>query len=229
MTSVRNLSILSLALSLYIVGQVFDLPSISVPFSLFIVGVFIGVIRKPYNYYLYIVTVLAELPNVAISYGQMLITLDAEIKALVGTIMVFMKQETTMTTIAETQSWWMPIYMISVGGIFIWIIVDTVKAFIKNPRLFIIISSYPLFVLTFGFSFMTLYMFTLLPSLVSYVSTTTPIPTLEQMVDFIVPMCRNLFINVLLFINIVSIVLAYIYAYAVARELKIYKRLGIGA
>ena len=228
MTTVRNLSILSLALSLYIAGQIFDFPSISVPFSLFIVGVFIGVIRKPYNYYLYIVTVLAELPNVFITYGKMLVTMDAEIKALLGTIMIFMKQTTAMTTISQTQSWWMPIYMIGAGGIFIWVLADTVKALIKNPRLFIIISSYPMFVLVFAFGFMTLYMLTLVPSLVSYVSTTMPIPTQEQMVDFIIPMCRNMFIYVNVFTEIVSIVLAPIYAYAVARELKIYKRLGIG-
>ena len=228
MTTVRNLSILSLALSLYIAGQIFDFPSISVPFSLFIVGVFIGVVRKPYNYYLYIVTVLAELPNVFISYGQMLLTLDAEIKSLLGTIMLFMKQGTTTTLIEQTQSWWMPVYVICMGGIFVWILVDTIKALIKNARLFLIISSYPIFVLTFSFSFMTLYMFMILPTLVNYITTTTPYPTLELMVDFITPMCRNIFIYVMVFTSIISIVLAPIYAYAVARELKIYKRLGIG-
>lgn len=64
-----------------------------------------------------------------------------------------------------------------------------------------------------------------LPNLINQISSVT---TSEMLIQFITPMYRNIIIIQRIGMSIICMVFAPIYAYLVARELKIYKRLGIG-
>jgi hypothetical protein len=225
MISSRNLCILSIGLSFYMVGQVFDLPAINIPFSLFVVGVFLGILRKPYNYYLYLVTVLAELPNIFVTYGKMILTLDAEINTMFGVGMLISKQAITNEKIIQTYPWWEPIFIIIFVTLTGWLLLDIIKEIIKNARLFFIISSYPIFAFTFNFIFTWFYLMYNIPSLAIKINT---LLTPEALIEVITPWYRNMIISQRIIMDITCIIFAPLYAYLVARELKIYKRLGIG-
>lgn len=223
--TVRNLTLLSIAISFYLIGEVVKIPSLYVPFGLFVVGIFLGIIRKPYNYYLYFITIIVEIPYIIVEYGKMLLTLDAEINTMFGAILLVAKQATSNTTIQSTQPWWISISMLAVLLIFGWLTLDILKSLRKNVRLYIIISSYPVLGIASNFVFTYCYLMWSLPNLVNQISSVT---TPEILIQFITPMYRNMFIIQRIGMSIICMVFAPIYAYLVARELKIYKRLGIG-
>ena len=116
--TVRNLTLLSIAISFYLIGEVVKIPSLYVPFGLFVVGIFLGIIRKPYNYYLYFITIIVEIPYIIVEYGKMLLTLDAEINTMFGAILLVAKQATSNTTIQSTQPWWTSVGTLAILLIF---------------------------------------------------------------------------------------------------------------
>ena len=157
-------------------------------------------------------------------YGKMLLTLDAEISAMIGGVLIAARQTTSNPTIQATEPWWFPVGMLAMFLLVSWLALDTVKALIKNARLYLIISSYPLFLVSCNFVFTFIYIYWNVPSLVGGLSKIT---SPEQITAIITPMYRNMIIGQRVFMDLVCIFLAPIYAYYVAKELKIYKRLGI--
>jgi hypothetical protein len=216
---------LSIALSFYLIGNTIKLPAINVPFSLFAVGVFLGIIRKPYNYYLYFLTIIAAIPDMITEYGKMLLTLDGEISATMAGMLLVAKTTVTNSTIQATQPWWTPIGFIVLIAIVGFLVMDTVKALIKNARLYLIISSYPLLAISSNIIFTWVYLTWSLPSLVQQLSVSNMTP--EALVSIVTPVYRNMIIFERVILDLVCVFLAPLYAYYVAKELKIYKRLGI--
>ena len=224
--TVRNLTLLSIAISFYIIGETVKIPSLYVPFGLFVVGIFLGIIRKPYNYILYLITIIVEIPNILVEYGKMLLTLDAEINATFSAMFVLANQATSNTTVQSTQPWWASVGTLAILLIFGWVTLDVIKSMRKNLRLYLIVSSYPIMALTFNFLFIYGYLLWTLPNLATQLSSVIS-PTPEALMQLITPMYRNIIIFLRIGMSIMCMVFAPIYAYLVAKELKIYKRLGI--
>ena len=225
--TVRNLTLLSIAISFYLIGEVVKIPSLYVPFGLFVVGIFLGIIRKPYNYILYLITIIIEIPYIFVEYGKMLLTLDAEINASFGAMIFVANQAVNNTTVQSTQPWWASVGTLAILLIFGWVTLDVIKSMRKNLRLYLIVSSYPIMALTFNFLFTYVYLMLTLPNLATQLSSVTTISTPETLMQFITPMYRNIIIFQHIGMSVVCMVFAPIYAYLVAKELKIYKRLGI--
>ena len=216
---------LSIALTFYLLGEAVKLPSLSVPFSLFVVGVFLGIIRKPYNYYLYFLSIIVAIPDMITEYGKMLMTLDGEISAAMAGMLIVAKQTVSNSTIQATQPWWTPVAMLAVIVLVGLIVKDMLGALFKNARLYLIVSSYPVFAISFNFLFTWAYLTWSLPTLVQQLSISNLTP--EILTNIVTPTYRNMIIGQHLVMDLLCMFLAPIYAYFVAKELKIYKRLGI--
>lgn len=213
----RNLTMLSIALAFYFIGTEISIPSINVPFRLFAIGVFLGIVTKPYNYLLYFFSLAMEIPDLYNTYIRMSFSVDGEINLMLVAMKNVVISSTTNTTVKNTS-------MLSAGVVVIisialigWLVYSAIISIMKNARLYFVIASYPL--LFFGLFFVSAFVYVFYNG--------SSLATIGTNIYAITPFLRNLFISMIISMNVICMVFAPIYAYFVTRELKIYKRLGL--
>lgn len=217
MISARDLSILTLAICMFMVSNYVMLPInsiLGVPSVVLIVGLFLGVLRGYSRYVLYIFSILACIPEMYIEYQKDLIVNRAVMEIYIRSI--YGRAETPSVSEPSIFS------NITIIGFFAFVFVYFVKYLSMNYKkifnsikLILVMISLPIFL-------MFLPLFVALPAF--FIWHLNPITMLTVTgIDMLVQFS----VIQLLLRSIVIVFLGPIYGYYVFKSINLYKRLGL--